>query len=476
MTDHIPPACKTLANDVVLAQAELKAAQDDLQHAVGSENEAAAAAVKVALNKLQSKKAALHHCVKTTDLLTACPVKPDSFYKLPFENDPAWQLKTGNSDDPSGSVHTGLQAFAFDFVNVDADGQGQAGKKILAARPGKVVAAVDSEVASSWQVGTAFVFKDNQYLKFNLSPASGPVGVVAGYPRSLQSPQSDFPGWPAGWWPINAAVNWGNGKVYFFRGAQYVLWDVATNKMDKGPTALNANDWPGWPPLWNSGIDAAINWGNGKVYFFRKDKYIRYDVALNQVDKDYPMALDSAHWSMWPADWNSGIDTAINWTSGSAYFFKNDKYLRYIMSPIPDHVDSGYPQPFDGTPFKPGWPSAWNTGIDAAVVWGTGYLGVGNYLILQHGDGTFGVYWHFQKGSLQVKIGNNVERGDFIGLSGGTGNASTPHLHMDVRTGWDFGYPALGGEKPSILIHFEDQNHTCWVPRVGQVLTSDNSQ
>jgi murein DD-endopeptidase MepM/ murein hydrolase activator NlpD len=145
------------------------------------------------------------------------------------------------------------------------------------------------------------------------------------------------------------------------------------------------------------------------------------------------------------------------------------------MSPAPDQADPAGPQALDGTPLKKGWPASWNSGIDAAVVWGSGYLGVGNYLILQHSDGTFGVYWHLEKDGIRVKVGDQVERGDWIGSCGATGNASTAHLHMDVRTGWDNGYPANGGEFPSILIRFEDHNHVCWIPRVKDTLASDNA-
>jgi hypothetical protein len=190
-------------------------------------------------------------------------------------------LWTGNFDDPTAG-HPIQQQFAFDFVPVGSNGQGQAGKKILAARPGKVVVAVSSEVLSSWKVSTIFVFKAGQYLKFDLSvdPATSQIkGVLPGYPRSLQAAQSDFKNWPPNWTSVDAAVNWGNGKVYFFRGSQYIRWDIAANQMDSNyPMSLDAAHWPGWPPAWNSGIDAAINWGNNKVYFFRKGQYLRYDI------------------------------------------------------------------------------------------------------------------------------------------------------------------------------------------------------
>lgn len=172
MGDHIPPACTAFASavaaaeaDVSAATAELKLAQAELVKATGSQKQAAAAAVTAALHALNQKKAillqktaALQDCIKTTDVLAVCDPQPNCLYKLPFENDPAWALWNGNSDDPTAG-HSGTQAYAFDFVPVGPDGQGQVGKKVLAARPGTVVAAVGSEVLSSWNVNTVFVFK-----------------------------------------------------------------------------------------------------------------------------------------------------------------------------------------------------------------------------------------------------------------------------------------------------------------------------
>jgi hypothetical protein len=102
--------------------------------------------------------------------------------------------------------------------------------------------------------------------------------------------------------------------------------------------------------------------------------------------------------------------------------------------------------------------------------------GVGNYLVIDHGDGTFGVYWHMKKDGVLVTLGQHVNRGDDIARSGNTGNSSTPHLHFDVRTGWDLKYKCDNlSEFPSVRIRFEDKNHICWIPIVGDTLASNNS-
>ena len=54
-------------------------------------------------------------------------------------------------------------------------------------------------------------------------------------------------------------------KVYFFHGSQYSRYDSKTDVTDAGYPLSIAGNWNGLPP---TGVDAAINWGNGKTYFF----------------------------------------------------------------------------------------------------------------------------------------------------------------------------------------------------------------
>lgn len=58
----------------------------------------------------------------------------------------------------------------------------------------------------------------------------------------------------------------------------------------------------------------------------------------------------------------------------------------------------------------------------------------GNYVEIQHDDGTIAHYAHCQQGSVQVRVGQQVEVGQPIARSGYTGNADYPHLHFDVFT------------------------------------------
>lgn len=55
----------------------------------------------------------------------------------------------------------------------------------------------------------------------------------------------------------------------------------------------------------------------------------------------------------------------------------------------------------------------------------------GNFVVIDHGQGLLTLYLHLSE--FKVKEGDHVNRGQEIGLSGGTGRATGPHLHVAVR-------------------------------------------
>lgn len=62
----------------------------------------------------------------------------------------------------------------------------------------------------------------------------------------------------------------------------------------------------------------------------------------------------------------------------------------------------------------------------------TGTAGMGNYVIIDHGNGYKTRYMHMTKGSVKVKKGQQVKAGDIIGYMGSTGNSTGRHLHFDI--------------------------------------------
>lgn len=58
------------------------------------------------------------------------------------------------------------------------------------------------------------------------------------------------------------------------------------------------------------------------------------------------------------------------------------------------------------------------------------FLGEGNTVVIDHGQGVITTYFHLQK--IFVKEGSFVKKGETIGTTGSTGLANGPHLHFGV--------------------------------------------
>lgn len=61
------------------------------------------------------------------------------------------------------------------------------------------------------------------------------------------------------------------------------------------------------------------------------------------------------------------------------------------------------------------------------------YANDANYVLIDHGDNTAGLYLHVEGNSSNLQIGNHVEAGDVIARVGVTGWTCGPHLHFQVQ-------------------------------------------
>src|SRR5437588_1447983 len=126
------------------------------------------------------------------------------------------------------------------------------------------------DAAVLWRNGFALFFKGNQFWRYDIvrdkvdwgeDTGSGTLGEDRGYPR----PVREFTGLPQSWFgSFDAALNGGDGKIYWFKGREYVRYDIANRKVDAGPLPI-ADQWPGLPAAWAGGFTAAVNWGNGNI-------------------------------------------------------------------------------------------------------------------------------------------------------------------------------------------------------------------
>lgn len=121
----------------------------------------------------------------------------------------------------------------------------------------------------------------------------------------------------------------------------------------------------------------------------------------------------------------------------------------------PGQAGSGFAWPSDCTyitsaygwrdsPFGNGT-STWHTGIDIGAAYGTpiyasksgtvttagmSSTGYGNYVVINHGDGSSTLYGHMSY--YIVSSGQTVSQGQVIGYVGSTGNSTGPHLHFNI--------------------------------------------
>jgi hypothetical protein len=160
-----------------------------------------------------------------------------------------------------------------------------------------------------------------------------------------------------------AAIALPNGKAYLFQGSTYTRFDFLSGTIEQSGLSVTSN----WPGLRAQTPDAAVLLGFGKAYFFYADEYLRYELGSNGtegVEADYlPPNLPHKTADFWPGLGAATIDAAVNWGTGKIYFFRGGDYLRYDITL--DRVDDGYPKSIAGN-----WNGLWTDGVDAALYQG----------------------------------------------------------------------------------------------------------
>ena len=162
---------------------------------------------------------------------------------------------------------------------------------------------------------TSYVFLGSSYWK--LTERHGIHHP--GYPRPIAS---DWAGLPNN---LDAAFTWTNGKTYFFKGSEY--WRFSDiGQMDPGFPKQLESGFPGIPP----NVDAAFVWpSNDQLYVFKGSRYWKYpDIHHMHI----------SNWDGIP----DNLDAALQFSNGKSYFFKRSKY--YLYNDTADSVSLGFPK------------------------------------------------------------------------------------------------------------------------------------
>jgi murein DD-endopeptidase MepM/ murein hydrolase activator NlpD len=224
-------------------------------------------------------------------------------------------------------------------------------------------------------------------------------------------------------------ANWLGHEVAFGFDAKTKTWYALAG--------VSLETAPGAYPLELTGETEAGKTLSQKISFSRKftvarGKYPKVKVALSvegkftepspeqqkqieesqQIKKDYLNRVTQER--EWSGEFTAPAEAAISDVFGSVRIF-NGK----TSSP---HLGLDFRVP-SGTPV-----AAMNEGT---VLLARPLYFEGNFVVLDHGQGLLTLYLHLSE--FKVKEGEQVKRGQIIGLSGGTGRATGPHLHVAVR-------------------------------------------
>lgn len=128
---------------------------------------------------------------------------------------------------------------------------------------------VDAVVTSRVNQKT-YIFKGNRYWRYTN------YKLDANFPKKLKPT-----GLPKS---VSAAFVWGgNGKIHIFKGNHFYIFNERTEKIKGGKRTIR-DKWHGIP----TSVTSAFQWKNGKTYFFRGDKYWRFDDSTLQKERGYP--------------------------------------------------------------------------------------------------------------------------------------------------------------------------------------------
>jgi Peptidase family M23 len=124
---------------------------------------------------------------------------------------------------------------------------------------------------------------------------------------------------------------------------------------------------------------------------------------------DWKQVKDNASFSGDPRDVHS------YYSYGQRVLAVADGRVVAARTGLPDNI------PGHGDAFHPAVPITLNTVA-------------GNTITLDLGGGQFAHYLHLQPGSVRVKAGDRVRRGEMLARIGASGDAREPHLHFEVTT------------------------------------------
>jgi hypothetical protein len=166
---------------------------------------------------------------------------------------------------------------------------------------------------------------------------------------------------------------------------------------------------------------------------------------------------------------------AIDWTqveNGAAFSGDASDKRSYFAygKPVLAVADAAVVVAVDGLPDNvPGHNTPGHEGFHPAVPITMNTVG-GNTITLRLGDGQFAYYFHLQPGSLRVKVGDHVRRGQILALIGNSGDSREPHVHFEVATS---SKPEAGEGLPYLIDQYRVKSEKGWQSRTRELPLKD---